>query len=153
MKTPDGTHDDLARKLLELEEAVSEPVFPGELSPWCATVKSALQPVWKAFRKALDHRNPLYEEVLQDDPALHAGVTPLRTEDRALEDELRRLERGLDHLLTYEERNPTASAEPEQRLNHHRKELLEWILRCRKQEVEVRAWLAEAYYRETGEVD
>lgn len=145
--------DEIEERLSLLEQAVLEPVIPGEALAWHLRVQPALEAALKSFTDLGERHEADFESILENDPEISQRVILLKEREQELSEALRGHLGVLASLRIEEESRISESEEPVDKLNDLRNELVVAVAHCKAHHRDVESWFMESLYRDRGTQD
>ena len=140
--------------LASFEGQLESPVVPGELPEWLKNTEQLTEKLISTMDVHFENRhNNLLEEIVEQAPGMLTRVDQLKEEDRKLKEEADRI---LQLVSSMDEHSSTL--EPDEGRARRVMETiihegLEFVIRFRKHESAIEAWVVEAFERDRGVAD
>jgi hypothetical protein len=137
------------RVLADLEDEVGVPVLSGEARRWSESIVRLFDRLDHAWRDQVQKDRATLEETMRTDAELSAQVEKMCQREEIVARELEDLKARTGRLCEASQ-NVIGGAEPVKQLEEIRGEWMTWIVSCRALAKEIRTWLVESIYRDTG---
>ena len=141
-------------RVAALEDALSVPQVPGELSDWAENACQAAQQLAQALEVELSElRGQQFGDILKQDPALAPRVEEMRRADTEQLHVCQRLAKQLCTIEDQSEKRSEAETSLHERVAHLTECGLRLVVDLRKQDAAIDTWFQEAFQRDRGEGD
>lgn len=137
-----------------LETCLETPVVPGELPGWCDDAEDACLSLKTHLRREITELHPkLFQQILEQDPALAPRVDEMRECDDQLIAELEQVATYLDRLTEVAGEIEPDESKVDQHVQSAVDRGLKLVLDVRKQDTAITTWYMESLERDRGTVD